>query len=70
MPGYGEVAITGYLVRIVVVLAVNFALFRKFSAPDLWKWAPLTDALLPLYYLVFSWGIFAGRSPAWKDEQR
>lgn len=67
IPGYGNIVICSYLVRMAVVMAVQFPLFRKFSAPDLWKWVPLLDALLPLYYLAFSWHIFSGRSPAWKD---
>ncbi|MFZ4426570.1 MAG: glycosyltransferase [Saprospiraceae bacterium] len=66
VPGWGVYALLAYLARAVVVLCIYYSVLKRLAALDLWKWVPVLDALLPLFYLLFSPNIFSGRSPEWK----
>lgn len=66
-PEVSAVASLMYLSRMAVVAGVFGTLLHKFEARDLWKWVPLMDALLPLYYLIFSKHILQGNSTSWKQ---
>jgi len=66
IPGWDAHALVTYLMRMVLVLGIYYPALKRLGAPELWKWIPALDALLPLFYLVFSPYIFSGKSPEWK----
>ena len=69
LPGWGDMVLTAYLVRMAFVLGIYFPVLKKLGAPDLWKWVPILDAFLPIFYFVFSPYIFSGKSPEWKHRE-
>ena len=50
---YHTIALWFYLVRMTVVLWIYRRILGKLKSPDIWKFIPLLDALLNLYYLIF-----------------
>jgi cellulose synthase/poly-beta-1,6-N-acetylglucosamine synthase-like glycosyltransferase len=66
IPGWDAHALVTYLMRMVLVLGIYYPALKRLGAPELWKWIPALDVLLPLFYLVFSPYIFSGKSPEWK----
>lgn len=47
-------ALLGYAVRMCVAMALSRAIFKKLRHPELWIWFPALDALLVLFYVIFT----------------
>ncbi len=63
--GYHGHIIFSYLVRIGIVMTVYRLILVKLGDTKLWKWLPLLDILLVIYYIVFAPSLI-GKKQKWK----
>ncbi|RMG80692.1 MAG: glycosyltransferase [Bacteroidetes bacterium] len=61
-----RLALSGYLVRIIIVTLLYKRILKKLQDPGLWLWIPLMDVLFVLYYLAFAPVLFFGKTKSWK----